>query len=538
MAENIHAQQAKLKAMQKKLLIKLRDENQMLYYRANPVAWLKDRFGEDAKTAQWDLWPGYEGHDWDGTPNPFLAAWQGLSEGYNVGIESATSTGKTYMLARIVYWFLDCFENPLVVTCAPKRDQLKLLLWSEISRSWENFRKTRPHALLNSLNLKKDLTHPSFFGSAEAVGFVAGVGANEESAVKAQGFHRENMLIIVEECPGVDAAIMKAFENTSTGSKNFILAVGNPDNQMDALHQFCETPGVKHIRISAYDHPNYVLNKEVIPGAVSRKSIAIRGEKYGVESQFYKSRIRGISPEEAEDGLFKMEWLRWAWDTEREVEDDNTYPALGVDVANSEAGDKAALAWGISNTLAGIHEFQCPNANHLALNVIWDNDELARQRKDNYHTMKVQDYNIFDFCIGVDSVGVGAATVNTFLDHGYTVAPLHGRQLDVAIQMDAEGKPIYAFNNRRSQMYWELREDLRQGKLAFRFGKVDLYKALCKELLVHTYTTKGGRIVVQSKDEVKKKMGNKSPNLADAVAYWNHVRRGHYAGPEYSRVYA
>lgn len=525
--QRIQSKERLIKAMQKMLLVKLKNENQMKLYREHPEKWLTERMGMPLRTVKWDDYPGYEGHQWDGTENPLLTAWNDLADGYNVGVESATGTGKTYWLALVVLWFLDTFENPLVVTCAPKRDQLKLLLWSEISRNYERFVQIRPNSVLNTLSLKKDTSHPKFRVSAEAVGFVAGVGADEESATKAQGFHREHMLIIVEETPGVHQAIMTAFGNTSTGEKNFILAVGNPDNQLDALHQFCEKSDTKHVRISAYDHPNVVVKRDVIPGAVSQRSVKQRLETYGEESQFYKSRVRGISPSEPEDGLFKLAWINAAADVDRPVVDDNTFNALGVDVANSEEGDKACLAWGRSNTLVQVHEFQCPNANHLAYNTFLSTEELVAKKVQDYHTGKMGDYDMWDFCVGVDSVGVGVGTVNTYYEHGYNVVALQGKQLDAALILDAENKPLYTFNSKRSQMYWELREDLRNGKLFMRLPEKVL-KQLRKELMIHTYSTKGGKIVVIPKEEIKKKLGGKSPNMSDAVAYWNHVRKGWY----------
>ena len=67
-------------------------------------------------------------------------------------------------------------------------------------------------------------------------------------------------------------------------------------------------------------------------------------------------------------------------------------------------------------------------------------------------------------------------------------------------------------------MYWQLRED-------FRLGVIDVPEddALWRELTLMTYKVRGGKTIVESKDELKKRLG-RSPDAADAVVYGNWVR--------------
>ena len=162
-------------------------------YRKDPLYWLEHRFGEDPKGFEWSVIPGYENHTWDGSMDPLANAWRELAKGNWVGIEAGTGTSKTYWLSRLVFWYLDCYEDSLVVTSAPKQEQLKLHLWSEIGKAMRKFKALRPDC--NHLNLKLkvqggDDEEDDFTDSWMAVGFVAGTGADEKSATKAQGFHR------------------------------------------------------------------------------------------------------------------------------------------------------------------------------------------------------------------------------------------------------------------------------------------------------------------------------------------------------------
>lgn len=209
--------------------------------------------------------------------------------------------------------------------------------------------------------------------------------------------------------------------------------------------------------------------------------------------------------------------------------------AVGIDVSNSEFGDKAALAWGRNNLLLKVQDFQCPNATHLAYNLLYDDWELARNEYTNYETNKLIELGIREDFIGVDSVGVGVATVNAFLDKGLTVQSLSGGEWQEAIptqvDLDAQGNEVkrylYRFASLRAQMYWELREDLRNKRIGIHIDDSAVFDQLCEELCTPKFVLKSAYIQVEPKEDIKKRMGGKSPNIADAVVYWNWVRKGY-----------
>lgn len=511
-------------------------------HRADPLLWLEERLGEDRKSFEWSRFPEYAKHTWDGDRNPLAEAWRELAQGNWAGVEAGTGTSKTYWLARVVLWFLDVYEDSLVVTSAPKQDQLKLHLWSELTKVFYKFKKLRTGAEMLSLQLRVDGKSSEEVDEADlaqswiAIGFVAGVGSEEQSATKAQGFHRENMLIICEETPGMPGPVMTAFQNTSTGDNNVILAVGNPDSELDELHEFCELNHVKAFRVSAFDYPNVVVGKEVFPGAVTRRSIERRKNQYGEDSGMYQSRVRGISPSQGEDSLIKLDWVEQCINSEvTGSEEQWSFNSVGVDVSNSESGDKAALAFFENHNLEVVQEFHCKNATHLAYNLVYNDAELMGKGYSNYKTNKLTDYNIHEDCIGIDAVGVGVSTVNAFYDLGMDgVKALQGGQWDEAIPIEErikDGKttkvPMYRFVSLRAQMYWELREDLRQKQINIKVTDVNMLKQIKKELITPKFDMAANTIAVEKKETIKKRLGGKSPNVADAIVYANWVRKGY-----------
>jgi hypothetical protein len=528
---------------------KMKQNEKKLRYASNFNLWLVERFNEPLTTTKWSEYGGaYLTHKWNGTENPFDVITEALSNRKWVGVESGTGTGKSYICARIVYWFLDTWGGTTITT-APKERQLKDVLWKELQAAFLKFKRIQPYAEMYNLRILPDgklLDRTLLKTEAElqqmkiskAIGIVSGVGANEESAVKMQGYHDDPMLIVVDEAAGISPAVMTAIKNTCTDPENnLIVALGNPDNMTDPLHEFCELDNVVHVRISAKDHPNVVLKRKVIPGAVTQSSIDIRATEYGIKSPFFESRVDGKSPRQAADSLFSLDWLENMLKDIPQFEEDNQggYNALGLDAANSVAGDMAAAVWGKGGVVKAIQEFHCPDASHLGLNVIYDSMELASQGYNDYGMPTIQEYEIYPECVGIDGVGIGISTVQALRNLNYPVISLIAgeRQLENAVPLDNEGKPLFKFAELRSQMFWELRRDAEKGEIKIDINDRLVVKQLFKELMAHRYQTKGGRTRVLSKDDVKKLLSGKSPNLADAMAYWNWMRKGYYMGASY-----
>lgn len=485
-----------------------------VYYSTHPVEWIVDRLRVPLNTIDWESNLEYKNHKWDGTRNPLVLILNAMVKKKWVGVEGATGTSKTFFAACIALWFLECFEDSMVVTIAPKEMQLSLHIWREISRLYPRFGRGK---LLNlELRMNEESTGDTGW---KMIGFVAGVRAEEvdASATKAQGFHGKNELFIFEETPGVAEAIMTAIQNACGAPNNLILALGNPDNQIDTLHRFTKLQRVVPITISAFDHPNVVLkNPNFIPGAQTEQGLTDMLDRYKDPSNpLYLSRARGISPKQAKEALIRYEWLIAASNRRKRYEEDGVLNlkgvigqrALGVDVANSESGDKAAKADGIGSLLIEVEDFPCPNANKLGTNI--------------YYEMTVK--KIPSEYVGVDGVGVGAGTVNELLRLGAKVVNIQSGA--AAIELRDEKKSnvtlVEVFNNLRSQMWWQLRIELEdpQSELMLPYDE-----QLFADLMAPQWTQQNGKIIVQSKEELKKKLG-RSPNKGDAVVYWNWVRR-------------
>lgn len=468
------------------------------YYQTHPLEWMRDRLGIKPETIDWMLLPEYENHKWDGSPNPLKQILDALVNWEWVGVESATSCSKTFLAAAISLWFLDVFENSLVITTAPKKDQLEINIWKEIGKLHKKFGRGYLDTLM--LRMLKSDQGKKEFGWA-IIGFVAGTKADKETEEKAQGIHAEHLLIIFEEMPGVPRSIINSFKLTAQAPHNLLLGLGNPNHRLDPLHTFCKLPRVRHIRISGYDYPNIVLdNPNFIPGGKSKQGIKdILDDVRTKEAPRYLSRVRGISPGQSIDSLINVQWCYDAIEREDSEVAKGLY-ALGVDVADSETGDQAALAFGKGAVLLMLEAFQCPDANQLGKTKVKEH---------------IIDYRMDPKYVGVDGVGVGAGTINALKELGYKVSNLKGGAAAEKIPGDA-----YSFQNLRSQMWWQMREDLKYSRICLPNDE-DLVADLCAP----TYKDNDKFIIVESKDDIKKRLG-RSPNKGDAAVYWNWVRTG------------
>lgn len=477
-------------------------------YRTEPVLFAVERLGVSERTLIWGAnGAAYDTHRWDGTPEPIAAMLEGLAAGRDVMVESGTGLGKSFALAIATYWFLACWENALVFTFAPKEDQLRDYVWKEMQILFPAFQRMYPAAEMTDLNLR---VRGAGENAWRARGVSVGVRASELGGVatKASGMHAEHMLLIYEEAQGVNAAVIEAGENASTAPHNLRIAVGNPDSQLDALHRFgyddrgLPRPNTTTVRISALDHPNLVCSDpHIVPGAASSGSVAKRLAKYGQAGRLYLTRVRGISPAESSEALIKLDWVRraqarWEDTTDRAILEKvgGGAKSLGVDVANSEDGDEGCVSRWTGAVCTAVDAKPCPNANNLGFAV---HLEMDREGIRPTH-------------VGVDSVGVGVGTVNELIRMSKYVVQIEGG--------DQQGLSAEVCNNLRSRVYWTLAEDLRLDRIA-----LPPDDELAMDLITPTYETRNSKIVVESKEDLKKRLGH-SPNKGDSVAYGNHVR--------------
>ncbi|MFV0234177.1 phage terminase large subunit [Empedobacter falsenii] len=125
------------------------------------------------------------------------------------------------------------------------------------------------------------------------------------------------------------------------------------------------------------------------------------------------------------------------------------------------------------------------------------------------------DYKIDAGYVGIDSVGIGAGVVDGLKNEGYNVIDIQGGSKPIETDTEEAFKPY----NLRSQMYYELRKDIIEGKI----GNLtdEKLKIELQAIKYEIYSDK--TVKVASKDVIKKILG-KSPDYADSLIYANWVK--------------
>lgn len=522
-------------------------------HQLDPISWYVERWGGKRTDFIWSDHPEYKNHNWDGTENPLYSAWSNISKWKDVSVASATAQGKTYLVALMSLWFMDVFPNALVVINASTYSQLQISVFKEIKKFLPKFQTMYPEARYSE-NMKLVIERPYVKtnpdGSMENAmdrrvleGKSPQIAANEEVSVAASGLHEKYMLIICDEASNLHPALLRAFQNTKTYHTNVLACLGNPHNEGDMLHYFGTLATTVAIRASAFDHPNVVTGKDIIPGAVTQKSLDERLLEYGEDHPIYLARVRGLFPREVAGSLLKRKDIENCYrlhKKNRNAELEEHYTVCGVDVANSMEGDLAAAAIIENSVLTKLHGFQCPDANFIARWMMEDGvniydlmEEYDDGKNRDYQLFNVNDYDLDEDQIMVDMGGPGVATINTFSEYGYDVQNFSGgaRAHDSLTPKDSRDKPLYYFSNLRSQAFFLLMQDILKERISFDIPKHQ-FDELVKQLVAFKSDANymGKNFKLEVKEQTKRLLHGKSPDLADAVMMANLCRHLHISG--------
>lgn len=435
-------------------------EPELKHYQKNPVDFFKDCWGD---IYLWDK---------------LIDISQSVADNKRTVVPSGHGVGKTFLAARIALWFLFTHYPAKVITTAPKWEQVRKLLWSEIHSAYNSSAFPLGGTLLQTeLNISED-----WF--AVGISTTADVSEREFGAAKFQGFHSPNMLVVMDEAPGIDEAIWVSVESLITGENNKILAIGNPTSPSGSFYNACKSPLWHKVPVSSFDHPNVKERAIRVAGAVTLDWIEERRTDWGEGSPLWIAKVLGQFPSEGSDTLISLAWAEACVGLELNTGGEYEY-RLGVDVARY-GDDKTVFALIIGKEVQELEAVQKKDTNYT----------IGRIRQiNNEHEL---------FAIGVDDTGVGGGVTDGLEDAG----------LDVdAVNFGASAIEDDKFENKATEIWWNLREAIKHKELSLP-NDTELINQLCSRKY---RITRKGKIALETKDEMRKR-GLKSPDRADALA--------------------
>lgn len=394
-----------------------------------------------------------------------------------VAVRSCNGSGKTFTAALATVWWLMAHDEAIVVTTAPTQRQVREHLWREIRGIY--FRNR------DAIGGKISSTRLELSNRRFAFGFAT------NTVERFQGFHHENILIIVDEASGVNEFIHDAILGSISSSNARILMIGNPTylagTFYDAFHK--NRDSWKTIHISAFDTPGYTDEfgaDEPLPRGLAEPKWARHIEKTrGRDSSAYQIRILGDFPSEHDDTLIPLKHIEAA--VGRKVEADDGHDAvMGLDIARFGDSKTVAVIRRGPEVLR-LYEFRKSDLMQTTGRTI----DLARR-----HDVKT---------VFVDEVGMGAGV----LDRLKEMEDIE----TVGVNVGKKASDTERYANLRAQSMDGLRERFADDDISIP-NDAELISQLAS--MTYTYSSRG-QLQMESKDDIRAS-GRQSPDKADALA--------------------
>jgi hypothetical protein len=340
---------------------------------------------------------------------------------------------------------------------------------------WDRVRDGRPFTRAELLNLNLRLAHGAAFAAACT------------NPALIEGCHADSLLFIYDESKAIPPGTFDACEGAFSGTGEALaLALSTPGAPAGRFHDIC-------VRRPGYEdwHPVHVsLAQAIEAGRISADWAEQRKRQWGEESAIYVNRVLGEFHAGDEDSVIPLAWAeaaveRWhEWDDAGRQGTELDYPrTVGVDVAR----------FGSAKTVLAIR-----NGPALV--------ELRRTVKEDTMKTTGRVAGILEAdptrTAVVDVIGIGAGVVDRLRELGHTVEAFNASAATKRLDVTGE----LGMCNVRSAAWWGMREMLDPSANPDVCLPDD--EMLLGDLSAPQWKVlSGGKIQVESKDEVAKRLG-------------------------------
>jgi len=434
-------------------------------------------------------------------------AMQELIKHKRLSVRGPHGLGKTAIMAIVILWFALTRDGLdwKVPTLASSWRQVEKFLWPEVHKwakrlNWEvigrePFNENRE---LLGLNLKL------------STGFAFAMASNDESLI--EGAHADFILYIFDESKAVPDATWDAAEGAlSTGTETYFLAVSTPGEPLGRFYDI-------HARKQGYEDWHVfkvTLEMAIKAGRIDKGWAKQRERQWGKDSAVYINRVLGDFASSDEDSVIPLSWVersneRWLAKNELAKKKPDIWGdviGLGVDVGRG--GDPSVIGIRCDNAIREFRRLDVRDVMHVTGVVVGLLQSNVSAKA------------------SIDVIGIGAGVYDRAKEaEGWKIKErvLSFNASEKTELKDSSGE--LGFANLRSAAWWNLRELLQ-------LDEIDLppNDELTGELVSPKWKVlSGGKIQVESKDDIKKRIG-RSTNYADTVIQvFVPVPKPRYAG--------
>lgn len=399
-------------------------------------------------------------------------------------VASTHGSGKTFLVALFILWFLSTRPQSNIVLTANTDTQLKtktfreVKIWHELilNKHWFNISATK-------------ISHVS-----DDAWICNAIPNNPEKPEAIAGAHAKHMAVIMDESSGIDHRIYEALYGAMSTAGALWLTFGNGTKNngpfFDSFHGQSHRWNTRHIDGRYCKRTNKELIQQFI-------------EDYGIDSDIVKVRWLGLFPSASDDVLIPSAAVDSAAMRDLGPIHFTNYPVLfGVDVARSGTDESVIV------------RRQGPKVQILGRYIINDLMELSKKVVDLAAQQKPD--HIF-----VDETGLGAGVFDRLNQLGLPVT-------GVNFATRAVDKRSYA--QTRSELWGNMKEWL--------VSEVDIPndRDLITQLKQQPYGYNDKMQIQLLSKKHMKSQGLKSPDIADALAVTFYSDVQHLMRPKTSKV--
>lgn len=467
---------------QAELLLRNRLENAVV---SSPTSQFQELYANDPVGFVRDCFRWKEG---EGATDYQNDAMRLLVEHKRLSLRSPHGAGKTSLVAWIVLWFAltndDTTDWKIPITASAWR-QLTKFAMPEIHK-WA--RKLRWDVIgREPFNERLELTTLALkLHTGEAFALAS------DNSTMIEGAHASRMLYIFDESKEIPVATWDSAEGAFSTGDTFWLSVSTPGEPQGRFYDIqSRKPGyedwfVRHV----------TLEETIAAGRISPDWVEARRKQWGEQSAVYQNRVAGEFASSEADGVIPLSWIEMAndrWNLWNETYPKPELPFMGVGADIARSGeDKTVMALRFANIVT-----------ELRVSVKEDLMQTTGRVVGILNAHKGKAY--------VDVVGIGAGVVDRMREMKYNVIPFNASEHTDYTDSSNE----LGFVNCRSGAWWHMREMLDPANGHDVALPPD--DQLTGDLVApHWKVTSGGKIQVESKDDIKERIG-RSTDYGDAV---------------------
>lgn len=462
-------------------------------------------------------------------------------------LESANGTGKSYIMPRIGVWAYKVFPGAQVyMAAAPPEDNLKRIMGGELGGIIDKNK---------GLFLEDKVSLSSMEVKRSSLEFISGVTipqSGDEAAKKARfsGKHAPYLIFLIDEGDALPKCIYEAIESCMSGGFARLVISYNPRSKSNPVYQMARSGNANVIKLTAFNHPNVVSGKNLIPGAVDREVTCRRIAEWSrplVDGENLDNTFEvpeflvGYVPKK-QDGITVLPPISSG--KRKIIQPEFSYMVLGeaTSMSDNQLIDRDWCMRAIQRykLWVKIHGIVPPNAEPTLLGldvsefgndfnvetlrnggfvrpqVVWGGvDITATSRIVEGHALQHQVDDLF-----IDSNGLGAGVWSNLKERQLNA---HRIMVQGATQDFAtiDGEVLGQFDRIRDEMWWRMREWLRTDNTAMLpDGETEEQYGLIDQLCAATYqrVSRTNRIKICDNDVMKEKLNGKSPDHATSLA--------------------